>query len=369
MAAAPKSTTKRDRFGYASKPHGDGGFGRVMKGRDNERQRDAAVKVLKRRLPTKKPAGGITCETVESVAELVAAIRRDTVDWSTRGNIRPWFRGQSDAGLPPQPSVLRGRYDEFWMTTTYRLKALAFGASIPTDRLDQWLFLMQHYGLPTRLLDWTESPVLACFFAVSRWLESDQPETNYRSPNMGVWMIHPVRLNRLTYRSVRFPNTWASGARDNFRLAFHGPKERQKLRRLPPGDPNRLAPSDFPLAVQASAVDRRVVVQRSCFTIHGWNESDIESMLTSTPFARRYLKKYQIPRTLAPGIWKELETLGTSFSTAFPDLAGLAQELKWQFARRQPDHKLCRVCASRPETSTRRKRDLTTSADVHNSAS
>lgn len=86
----------------------------------------------------------------QPVSELLERIRSDTRDWLLGRHVRPWFRGQADAGEAPRPSIFRDDYDEFWMTTVFRLKAISFGHTPDKERLDQWLFLAQHHVIRGR---------------------------------------------------------------------------------------------------------------------------------------------------------------------------------------------------------------------------
>ena len=47
--------------------------------------------------------------------------------------------------------------------------------------------MMQHYGAPTRLLDWTESPLLALYFALKQ---------NYGYYDAAIWMLNPSALTK-----------------------------------------------------------------------------------------------------------------------------------------------------------------------------
>lgn len=95
-----------------------------------------------------------------------------------------WFRGHCRSNYPLVPSVFRrpqldhlidpnepAWYDEGMMIQHFRQRNPSYeeGYKSPFDLL----CLLQHYNFPTRLLDWTESVLIALYFAVEKDDESD----------------------------------------------------------------------------------------------------------------------------------------------------------------------------------------------------
>jgi len=211
-----------------------------------------------------------------------------------------WWRGHAVSDWHLVPKVFRedtGYGYEQGIAMRFRARARTRCSACPAhDDLAAWLFLMQHYGLPTRLLDWTESILIATFFAVCE----------RQSEAGAIWALFPFKLNaRETGRAVLFGN----GSSDPSRL----------LSQVFSNDPEQLNQA---IALHSPEVDIRMMMQQSAFTIHGNGQQ-----LEAHQHAGDFLKKFEIPAGSKALIREELSRLGIRLSMLFPDLDHLSREL------------------------------------------
>jgi hypothetical protein len=246
---------------------------------------------------------------VRSVAELVRKACEIRDLWIEGPSyFDPWFRGHAKASWCLEPKIFRLDLLEVEHEIRSEFERRASQYSLEPVPMDEWgwLFLMQHYGAPTRLLDWTDSVLVALFFA----LNSDElyPKD---CEDAVVWMLDPFWLNKRVLKSSSILLRNFYGA-DAYLMSPFIDIDDSKIKR------------DLPVAIDPPFLARRLAVQRSHFTVFGSQRNGLER-LSKEKGAR--MARIKLAKDCLPQMRADLLTAGISDTTIYPDLHGLATEL------------------------------------------
>lgn len=143
---------------------------------------------------------------VSSAAKLFKCIQSDPFD-----KARWAFRGESDAERTLRPGIERiaskpGRAEDY-VEQEFKRRAHHYLSDLPDDEDDlEWVALMQHYGAPTRLLDWTRSAYVAAFFAAeSAVYKRIAADAERRSKPFVIWAIDEKSVSTVAAEMIGLP--------------------------------------------------------------------------------------------------------------------------------------------------------------------
>jgi hypothetical protein len=260
--------------------------------------------------------------TITSLGEFVDKVTPATPD-SVTGRRRDTgvYRGASEAGGPlltsldrlggTTPPHTKADLEEHVLRNYLRYSRPHVQTSTTND-WEEW-FSAQHHGVPTRLLDWTYSPLVAAFFATR---PCDGAERD-----RAVWRLDWQRI----HRAFRFPSL-ALLPRDLD--ALFEPGGHASLWQLFTRDRHA---RPFACLVEPPSLDARIVAQAAVFTICSDKWSSFDEFLRTHGLADA-LTRFIIPAECVAPIRDQLDLVGVDERRLFPDLDGVAAAIRRYYA-------------------------------------
>ncbi|QRR00302.1 FRG domain-containing protein [Dyadobacter sandarakinus] len=209
------------------------------------------------------------------------------------------FRGQR-INAPLVPSLARYHYfdgiDAVERRMLVELKRMG-KMMLPGAVSEDWelLILGQHYGLKTRLLDWSSNPLVALYFAIRDIDDSETPSYVY---------------------------------------AFMGNNEQVIDKDDIPNDQTGISPFEINelKVLRPSLNNERIIAQSGWFTVHPYdNEKHGFVPMDQDDGMRGRVTEFMIVPGIKAKLMSHLNMLGFNAQTMFPELAGLCHYLNWQY--------------------------------------
>lgn len=229
------------------------------------------------------------------------------------------FRGLSDADYRLETTLMRlgGAYSDLERHLVRNFRKYAHSDVVERDSHWHWVSVAQHYGLPTRLLDWTNSPFVALHFVTANLERFHQ--------DGAVWVVDYTAVHRLAPPILReqlqreganvFTVEMLSRTIDSF--------ERMQ----------EIAETPFALFFEPSAIDQRIYNQYAFFSVASDNQLALDDWLAAHPEVWRQII---IPAELKWEVRDKIDLANINERTLFPGLEGLCRWLHRYYSPKLP---------------------------------
>jgi hypothetical protein len=260
-------------------------------------------------------------DTIESLGEFIDRVTPRAPDPVTgRRRDTGVYRGAPDANAPLLTSL-----DRLGGTSPPHTKAdleehvirnfVRYARPHEQSASNDWeeLISAQHHGVPTRLLDWTYSPLVAAFFAT-------------RPPNgeehaRAIWRLDWQRL----HRAFGFPQlALLISDLESLLDDGHHASPWELFQRPANSRP-------FACLVEPPSLDARIVAQAAAFTICSDKRHSFDEFLRTNGLADA-LTKFVIPAECVAKFRDQLDLVGVDERHLFPDLDGVAATIRRYYA-------------------------------------
>ncbi len=225
-----------------------------------------------------------------------------------------WYRGLPSSRFKLLPTLHRYRIavtSEAYLMNRFKQNAHEFLEERPQGEWE-WMLLGRHHGLPSRLLDWTENPLVALFFA------SDTSDARNARSNGVFWCLSPTDLNTIA-NPTEPPSAVLPMLLDEYEL----PPSDLFLNNYKTSSVSQ-ARENTPVAPAAALsirTTKRIQAQLGVFTIHHSDTTPLEGWPNQS-----HLWRFIIPRDAKSSIRTELQGVGISALTLFPGLDNAAAD-------------------------------------------
>lgn len=225
---------------------------------------------------------------------------------------------------------------EFYILQCFIAEASAYCPTIETTDYVRWAEIAQHYGAPTRFLDWTSNPLVALYFAC----------LGNSALDGCVWLIHVANYQRCESRA----SDWTKMRYQTNRDIIEG-----LLKSKAPDD----TLPEYPLLLAPNYIDLRMSAQSSMFMVWGQDEHAFNDMFKRTVymdydeelssefiFTKRNRISHFLNRVIIRSedkqfILRELERMGINAKTLFPGLDGVGKYIERKFRFDYEESSMC----------------------------